>query len=103
MPKTPSLDETMFMLGMFSLLDALLSQPMAEIARGLPLEDDLAAALLGEKSKAGPWLEHVRDIEQGDWKRVTAFLSKEGVELKDGARNHARAHRWARDMLGQAG
>ena len=59
-----------FMVGLFSVLDALLDQPMSNIVEHLPLEDDIKAALINQQGDVGAALRcalacercHMQDI-----------------------------------------
>ncbi len=66
----PTEGDTLFLLGLFSLLDAMLDSPMREITAHLVMEADLLAALRGEESSYTPWLELLQAMERGDWQRV---------------------------------
>ncbi|MFN2343775.1 MAG: EAL and HDOD domain-containing protein, partial [Desulfonatronovibrio sp.] len=63
---------TMFMLGLFSLLDALLGRPLKEILEELPLQDDVKSALSNPESSFTPWMKLVKSMEKGYWDEVLA-------------------------------
>ena len=56
-----------FLLGLCSLLDALLQRPLAQVIADLPLADELRAALLGQPNTARQVLDAVIAHEQGRW------------------------------------
>ncbi len=58
--------EHAFMLGIFSLIDAILDNSMAELMLKLPLTSDVKEALLDGKGSLAPLLHLVRDYEQHD-------------------------------------
>lgn len=58
---------SLFLVGLFSLLDALLDLPMREVLRLVHLAPAINAALCGEDSPYSPWLALVRTIENGEW------------------------------------
>lgn len=65
--------ESMHLLGLFSLLDAMMGMPMREVTGYLPLDSGLKAALCGEQnSEYGPLLDLVRDLEDARWADVDA-------------------------------
>ena len=71
--KSPKLTpDTGFLLGMFSLLDVLLSLPMDEVLKEVALADDLNGALLGEDNDLCRVLNLVIAYELGDWEKVFA-------------------------------
>lgn len=57
---------TAFIVGLFSLLDAMFDQPMAALLGQLPLADDISAALLRGKGDYAELLACVRAYEAGD-------------------------------------
>jgi EAL and modified HD-GYP domain-containing signal transduction protein len=67
--------DTLYLLGLFSLLDAMLQIPMTEIVDHLPLEDKLKCALLEEPNNDYlPLLQLVKALEDVKWKRIEALI-----------------------------
>ena len=60
-------DSELFLLGLCSLLDAILDRPLADAIGDLPLGSDIKAALLGEDNTARAVLDVVVAYEAGDW------------------------------------
>ena len=71
--------DTGFLLGIFSLLDVLLSQPMEDILDEVALTPDLNAALLGEDNELRRLLDLVIAYEQGDWDKVVASCTQHNL------------------------
>ena len=61
----------MFTLGMFSLIDAVIDQPMDKILGELPLSTQIKHALVGAKGRLVGYIELVRSYETGQWNRVS--------------------------------
>jgi len=81
--KRPNLTpDTGFLLGMFSLLDVLLSQPMEEVLKEVGLSSELNAALLGEDNILRHVLDLVIAYEQGDWDKVIACCRRENIPVE---------------------
>ena len=81
--KRPDLTpDTGFLLGMFSLLDILLSQPMEEVLKEVGLSSELNAALLGEDNILRHVLDLVIAYEQGDWDKVIACCRRENIPVE---------------------
>ena len=57
----------LFLLGVLSLLDAMLDQPMSKILEELPLAADLKRPVRGELSPLYPVLAFVERYERGEW------------------------------------
>ncbi|WP_461834200.1 EAL and HDOD domain-containing protein [Desulfothermus sp.] len=72
--KTDHTEDELFMLGLFSLLDALLDQSMEDILALLPLDDTIKDTLLGKKTRLYPYLKLIEKQERGDWKGVLNLL-----------------------------
>jgi c-di-GMP phosphodiesterase len=62
--------EEYFMIGLFSVLDALYDIPMDELLTHLPLSDEAQMALLDHKGDLGKCLGCVLAYEQTDWDNV---------------------------------
>jgi len=63
----PDERETMFTIGLFSVADALLDAPMAEVLDSLPFTDEIQAALLRREGPKGELLAAVTAYERGDF------------------------------------
>lgn len=94
--------ETMFLLGMFSVLDALLNLPMEEVLANLPLDQEVGAALAGRKSRFSPWLSLVRAYERGDWERVQDLANTLGLQLTMSDRLYVQALSWTQGVMESA-
>ncbi len=62
--------DKLFMLGLFSLLDAMLDMDMKDVVKHLPVDDQIKAALCSKKNRYTPWLELAHAIENSDWDEV---------------------------------
>lgn len=90
--------ESMFMLGLFSLLDVLLGRPMCELMDELPVEKDLVLALTGKKSEAALYLDLVKALEKADWEKLTSLIMENKLSALSVARNHLAAMQWANEI-----
>ncbi|MDK2956680.1 MAG: c-di-GMP phosphodiesterase [Desulfovibrionales bacterium] len=91
--------ERMFLLGLFSLLDALLGQPMDEILEHVPLDNAGKDALMGRKSPDLGYLEFVRAYERGDWEDAQHIANTLGSPLQESDRLYMEAMVWAHNMF----
>ena len=87
--------DSLFMLGLLSLVDVMLGQPMAEVCGQLPLDRRHRDALCGEPSEAGVWLALVRAMDRGEWDDAIAMLGEFGVAPEVAAGLYAEAQIWA--------
>ncbi|MDO9536172.1 MAG: HDOD domain-containing protein [Bacillota bacterium] len=76
----------LFLMGMFSLIDAFLDQPMSEILKELPICEEIKHALLGGKNRFRDVYDLILTYESGDWEKFTlkaAKLDLHEEEVKD--------------------
>ena len=69
-----------FLVGMFSLIDALLEKPMNVILAQLPLSDEIVETISGSETALSPVLDMAIALERLDWEEVTRLEDK--LQLK---------------------
>lgn len=84
-----------FMIGMFSLLDRLFAQPLAEILAPLNLAEEIVQALLGRHGKFGTFLKIVETAELGDLPALAQALAPLDIEHETWAALLIDAAGWA--------
>jgi len=93
---------SLFLMGMFSLLDALLDANIGDALQGLPLDQDVTGALLG-RSGADPRFRSifqlVRDYEGADWTSVSRHALHLHLPEDSPAAAYAAALQWADSVL----
>jgi EAL and modified HD-GYP domain-containing signal transduction protein len=72
-------DQDLFMVGMLSLLDALMDQSMEHLVGEIALHDPVRDALLGQESPYLNVLRLLQAFEAGDWERVEAVSERIGL------------------------
>lgn len=90
-----ALSGSLFMLGLFSLLEPLLCMPLPELLRSLPLVDDLNEALAAHTGPYAPWLDLMELYERGSWEDVLARAATMGLTQADLAMAYAGALEWS--------
>jgi c-di-GMP-related signal transduction protein len=98
----PEAGAELFLLGMCSMLDAIVDQPMAKAISGLQLTPAVQAALLGGTGPMRSVLDAVIAHEQGDWDLSSQIA--EGLSLPSTLvpQAYTDALRWARDVSANA-
>lgn len=87
------------MLGMLSLLDAMLRTPMIELVPHLPLRGEIHEALLGKTNDESALLEWLGFHEQGNWAGCDDMAQKIGMDPEILAEAYAEAVVWAEEAL----
>ena len=68
--------ESLFLVGMFSLLDVMLKTSMNIIVKGLPLSKDLKAAILKEEGEYANYLHLSEAVENLDFENAEKYSDK---------------------------
>lgn len=84
-----------YLLGMFSLLPAMLGVPMATLAPTLTSQMHIQEALLGARTIESSLLRWVEFHEQGDWAMCDAIVQSYGLNQAEMIRCYAEAAIWA--------
>ncbi len=90
----------LFLMGLLSAIDAVMSYPMAPLLARLPLAQDIKTALLGDTTSLGKLNLLMQACERGNWKNVQVMAKMIDVGEKEVAREHLEALRWA-DQLAE--
>lgn len=70
----------LFMLGLFSLIDAMLDNSMDNLINKMPLSDKICEALVNRKGRVFPYLRVVETYEAGNWEEFENCLSEIGCD-----------------------
>lgn len=95
--------ESLYLMGLFSLLEAMLDQPMDVIAENLPLEDRIKAALCHEQNEYTTWLELARCFESGEWDQMEGLVEELQLDPMKVANSYSEALVWVRRFHEQQG
>ncbi|HEX3820927.1 MAG TPA: HDOD domain-containing protein [Candidatus Sulfotelmatobacter sp.] len=103
-PKIEQNKSDLFLLGLLSLMDAILEVPMGVVVEGLAVDEHTKAELLGAKTGNETPLSPLYKImvarESGNWEQVTAHAKKLNLSLPFVNRAFNEAMGWARQMTG---
>lgn len=87
-----------FLLGLCSLLDAILRKPLKDVLTDIPLAAPVRDALLGSTGRARDVLDAVIAYEQGEWGAAAERMRALDVPLRTLAWAYTDALRWARTL-----
>jgi EAL and modified HD-GYP domain-containing signal transduction protein len=79
--------ERLFLVGLFSVLDAILDSTMEQALSSLPLERPIIDALLRQQGELGPVLRCVLAYEKRDWKEAAASVALDQETIRTAYRN----------------
>jgi len=95
----PARPDALFVLGLFSLLDSLLGQPMDVLLKDLPLPAELADALRGNDNQARELLSLAKGLETADWHAANELLGALEMPERTASDLHADALRFAGELV----
>ncbi|MCX7400173.1 MAG: HDOD domain-containing protein [Planctomycetales bacterium] len=88
-----------FVTGMFSLLDAILDQPMQELTSQLNLADTVRFALHGQDSPLLSLLTLAKAIDNAEWSTITDLSATFRLDVEDVLKMHREAIEWVATSL----
>ncbi len=97
-PRVPHGESDLFLLGLLSLIDAMLEMPMAEVLEKIPLDHETKAVLLGQPSVLGPVFRLMLAHESGDWTAAAQLSASMRLNSEDVAGDYWQAQQWAREV-----
>jgi EAL and modified HD-GYP domain-containing signal transduction protein len=88
-----------FLMGLFSLIDAFLDHPKAEILRELPIPGDVKAAVLGKErqGKLSQVLRLIAHYEQSKWDTVARAAAQLNIPENKILSHYLTSIKWAHD------
>jgi c-di-GMP-related signal transduction protein len=87
-----------FLLGLLSVMDAILGISMSRVLEGLPLDRDIKAALLGQPSRLRPVYELVQAQENADWINCAGIARRLRIPEQEVAEAYLASIQWAREV-----
>jgi EAL and modified HD-GYP domain-containing signal transduction protein len=98
-----ALDPTeQYLLGMLSLLPAMMRLPMELLAPELPLRDEIREALMGASNPERILLQWLEFHERGEWAECDAITQQNGLNEDELVASYAEALMWAESALQSA-
>ncbi|HWF92120.1 MAG TPA: HDOD domain-containing protein [Terriglobales bacterium] len=97
-PRIKHGESDLFLIGLLSLMDAILELPMGLVLENIPVDKDTKAVLLGENSYLRPVYQLMLAQELGEWARVKQLSSELNLPESFIAESHWRAMNWAKQV-----
>ena len=89
----------LFLVGLFSLIDAFLDRPKSDILTEIPIDNEIKEAILGEENRLGRVYRFVLSYETGDWGRLAEQRIKIGVDETSPPQLYLDAVKWGHDAF----
>ncbi|MEA2108814.1 MAG: HDOD domain-containing protein [Pseudomonadota bacterium] len=88
----------LFTVGMFSLIDAIIDQPMDKVMEKLPLSESLVTALVHKKGLLAGFLMLSIAYEQGKWASIAKIAKRLGIDEAAIPRLYSEACQWSNSI-----
>lgn len=95
-PKIQHGNSDLFLMGMLSLMDAILETPMQQVLDNIPIDKESKAVLMGEPSRLRTFYRLMLAQESGEWQAVTELGAELRLAESDVANAHWQALLWAK-------
>jgi c-di-GMP-related signal transduction protein len=95
-PQVPHGESDLFLLGLLSLIDAMLEMPMAEVLERIPLDHATKSVLLGQPSVLRPVFQLMLAHESGEWLAAAELSASLQMNTEEVAGFYWQAQQWAR-------
>src|SRR5271165_1732268 len=97
-PRVRHGDSDLFLLGLLSLIDAMLEMPMADVLEKISLDQPTKAVLLGKPSVLRPVYQLILAHESGEWEAAAHLCEQLHLDTEDVAGFYWQAQQWAREV-----
>jgi EAL and modified HD-GYP domain-containing signal transduction protein len=97
-PKVPHGESDLFLMGLLSLIDAMLETPMETVLEKIPVDASTKSVLLGQPSVLRPVFQLMLAHESGEWEAAGALSEGLRLDADDVAACYWQAQQWARQL-----
>jgi c-di-GMP-related signal transduction protein len=97
-PKVSHGESDLFLMGLLSLIDAMLETPMQAVLEKIPLDAATNAVPLGQPSVLRPVFQLMLAHESGEWEAAAALSAGLRLDADDVAACYWQAQQWAREL-----
>lgn len=88
-----------FLCGLFSLLEPIMGQPIAEIIKEMPISENVKDAIMGKKTELSWYLDFVTDYEKLDFDMVNKRAKYINLSEQKTIQIYNEATQWANTIL----
>lgn len=93
-------ESDLFLLGLLSLMDAILEMPMSRVLENVPVDQQTKSALLGDSGPLTPLYQLMLAQESGEWQSAGQLARQLRLKESEVAEAYWDAVRWAQQVSG---
>lgn len=100
--KAPFSPDSMFVMGFFSVLDAILDQQMEQILDEISLAPEIKATLIDPQSEHSVWIGLLTELDRGSWGGLEEKAGQIGIPIELVDKAAIEAAIWVDEVMGSA-
>ncbi len=93
------LSSELFLLGLFSVIDIMLDEPMEEALKMVQVSKNIEKALLEDEGELADVLDFIREYEAASWQEVSRIMLLKNIDMDKVYDAYVDALKWQRDLL----
>jgi EAL and modified HD-GYP domain-containing signal transduction protein len=91
--------DDLFLMGMFSLIDAILDRPLPDILRDIPIIEDIKDALIGNENHLSLILQTFYCYQKADWEKLSNHAFKLKIKEECVSKTYWDSIKWANECF----
>ena len=99
---TPFSMDSMFVMGFFSVLDAILDQQMEQVLDEISLDPAIKASLVDTHSEHSVWIGLLNELDRGRWDELEKKAQQMGIPMEFVDNAASEAALWTDEVMGGA-
>jgi c-di-GMP-related signal transduction protein len=97
-PRIPHGQSDLFLMGLLSLMDAILEMPMARVLESVPVDQETRGVLLSGESRLRKFYQLMLAQESGEWQASSELAKQLHLSESEVAEKYWEAVRWAQQV-----
>lgn len=88
-----------FLMELFSMIDALIDRPMSDIVAELPIYEEIKDALLGKQCRYWDVYDLILSYEKGDWEKFSKYAAEFKLNETEVPELYLKSLEWANELI----
>ncbi len=97
-PKIPHGDSDLFLMGLLSMMDAIMETTMQQVLEHIPIDQESKSVLLGGASRLRPLYQLMLAHESGEWTKAAELARQIALPAEESGKAYWQAMQWAKEV-----
>ena len=89
----------LFLLGLFSVLDIIMDQPMAEALKEVKVSGEISDALTQHKGILAPVYDFIKQYEAANWQEISRVMIIRSIKMERIQDAYVQALKWYKNLF----